>query len=177
MTSFKQLFAAGTLALAGLGAAHADPVQRGTYVPMDSGAPGVFSNTWTLDSSAFAALPSGTEFADGYVVNLPDDEYVDFSLASNDITFEGFVLYALGWDVSVLDVEPATDPHALSGGTWLLTSGSYELDIYGIVDADGASYTAAVGGSPVPEPGSWALLLAGLAATASLARRARGRQS
>ncbi len=64
-----------------------------------------------------------------------------------------------------------TESHALSGT--LLMAGDYQLSVKGINSQTQASYSGnlAVSGAPVPEPETYALLLAGLGAAGFVARR------
>lgn len=174
MNFLKKLALVASLALAGMGAAQA----AGTFIPMDSGAPGDLENSWSFNSSAFAETgPAGTTFADYFLFNVPDDEYVSFSLFGSKVTFRapddslGFVLYGLGGSPFLVDLKSGTTAHSIEGGTYRLTSGVYELDIFGAFTRTNGTYDVNIFGSPIPEPSGWALLLAGLGVTGLMVRR------
>jgi hypothetical protein len=174
MNFIKKLALVASLALAGMGTAQA----AGTFIPMDSGAPGDFENSWSFNSVAFGETgPAGTTFADYFLFNVPDDEYVSFSLFGSKVTFRalddslGFVLYGLGGSPFLVDLKTGTTAHSIEGGTYKLTSGVYELDVFGAFTRTNGTYDVNIFGSPVPEPSGWALLLAGLGVTGLMVRR------
>ena len=177
MNFLKKLALVASLALAGMGAAQA----AGTFVPMDSGAPGDFENSWTINSGVLGETgPAGTTFADYFLFNVPDDEYFSFSLFGSKVTFKappgspdpyGFVLYGLGGSPFIVDAKTGTTAHSIEGGTFKLTSGVYELDVFGSFTGKNGTYDVSMFGQPVPEPSGWALLLAGLGVTGLMARR------
>lgn len=177
MNFLKKLALVGSLALIGMGSAHAD----GTFLLMDPGAPGDFENSWSFNSGSFAeGGVKGDEFGDYYLFNVPDDEYVSFSAfgsgvrfstPANSSDFYGFVLYGLGGDPFVVDLKSGSTAHSIEGGEYLLTTGTYELDFYGGFTQANGTYDLNIFGAPVPEPSGWALLLAGLGVTGLMARR------
>ena len=174
MNFLKKLALASALALVGLTSANATVVQ-GTFVLMDDGDPGDFDNSWTIDSSVFGSIVKGTEFIDYFQFNVPEDEYVSFNAVGGKVSFDGFNFWTLGFPSTLVDSQAATLPHSLSGGVYLLTSGTYELDIFGTADKKNGTFELDIFGSPVPEPAGWALMLAGLGAMASLSRRRSNR--
>ncbi len=186
MNFLKKLALVASLALAGTGAAHA----AGTYIQMDSGAKQDFENSWTYNTGTGNDTspglgetgPAGTTFVDYFQFNVPDDEYVSFSAFGSGVTFKapvgakpdafyGFALFSTGADGSLLDFQSGTIAHTIEGGEWLLTTGTYEIDLYGVFTKADGTYDVHIFGSPVPEPSGWALLLAGLGVTGLLARR------
>ena len=176
MNILKKLALVASLALAGM-SAHAG----GTFILMDSGDPGDFENSWTINSSVLGETGAkGSTFADFFLFNVPDDEYVSFSLFGSKVTFTppansmdpyGFVLYGLGGSPFVVDSKSGTTAHSIEGGEYRLASGTYELDVFGAFTSKNGTYDVNIFGSPVPEPSGWALLLAGLGVTGLLARR------
>ncbi len=177
MNFLKKTALVASIALAGMGSANA----AGTFLLMDSGAPGDFENSWTFDSSAFnEAGAKGGSFVDFFLFNVPDDEYVSFSAFGSGVTFkpaagssafDGFALFNFGTNGGLLDAQTGSTAHSIEGGEWLLTSGTYEIDLYGAFTRAGGTYEIDIFGSPVPEPSGWALLMAGLGVTGLMARR------
>ena len=173
MNFLKKLALVASLALAGMGAAHAG----GTTIQMDPGAQGDFENSWTLDGVAFETGPKNTTFLDVFKFNVPDDEYISLSLLGHGVTFTaqngslGFVLLGLGGSPFLVDAKSGTTLHSIEGGEYLLTTGTYQLDVFGAFTARNGTYDVNIFGSPVPEPSGWALLLAGLGVTGLMARR------
>lgn len=177
MNIFKKMALVASMTLAGMTCAHAN----GTYLQMDSGGKGDFENSWTFDTADFAENGvKGASFGDYFQFNIPDDEYVSFSLFGSGVTFNpgkssdfyGFVLYGLGLDPFEVDEKEGATAHSIEGGEYLLTTGTYEIDVYGqFTKADG-TYGVNIFGTPaIPEPTDWALMLAGLGAMGVLARR------
>ena len=177
MNFLKKLALVASLAVAGMGAAQA----AGTFVLMDSGDPGDFQNSWSINSGVLGETGAkGTTFADFFLFNVPDDEYVSFSLFGSKVTFKaptgsldpyGFVLYGLGGSPFVVDSKTGETAHSIEGGTYRLSSGTYELDVFGSFTSRNGTYDVNIFGTPVPEPSGWALLLAGLGVTGLMARR------
>ena len=174
MNFLKKLALVASLALASLGSAQA----AGTYIQMDSGDPADFQNSWTIDSSVLGnnGVKNDT-FFDFYQFNVPDDEYVSFSLFGSKVTFHapddslGFVLLGLGGSPFLIDSKGGTTAHSIEGGEYFLTSGMYQLDVFGKYTATNGTYEVDIFGTPVPEPSGWALLVAGLGVTVLMARR------
>jgi hypothetical protein len=185
MQTLKSLAAAAALTLLGSASAFATNDPNYTYLTMDAGAGGVFTNTWSFSNLVFSGGPAGSIFDDFYSFNVPDAEKVSFSLTS-DLTDsgvgttsfngvqDGWALYAFA-DYSLLKMQYGTDPYALQGYLGLLTSGTYALEVEGEYTVDYGTYTGAIMGVPqvaaVPEPASWTLLLIGAGAIGALGRR------
>ena len=183
MNFLKNLALVASLSLVGMGAAQA----AGLLIPMDAGDPAVFENSWTYNTGGTDTLPglgetgpAGTTFADYFLFNVPEDEYVSFSLFGSKVTFKappgsldpyGFVLYGLGGSPFVVDAKTGSTLHSIEGGEYKLTSGVYELDVFGSFTGRNGTYDVSIFGTPVPEPSGWALLLAGLGVTGLMARR------
>lgn len=186
MKFFKQLIATAALAMCGV-VAHAD-----TFVPMDTGAPGVFTDTWTFNDLGTTPHTAGSLFEDIYIFNVPDAQSISVSLVSlltpfsptkPDTSFMpgvsftggGFVIFTYGEGDTVAYTD-ATHSSWVGGGSWLLTSGTYGLYVVGTYLVDGGSYAGQIYGAPlaaVPEPSAVLMLLAGMALLAGAAQRRR----
>lgn len=177
MKFFRQLIVTVALVMCGA-AAHAD-----IYVPKDAGAPGVFSNTWTFDDSGTGLHEAGAVFNDIFIFNVPDAQKISVSLSdlfktsASDVSFlgGGFVIFTYGEGTQLFGADAATQS-TVSGGPWLLDSGTYGLWVAGTYLVNDASYGGQILGTPltaVPEPSTVLLLLAGLALVAAAARRRR----
>ena len=124
-------------------------------------ATGAFTDTYTFTLPGVSFLLSGT----GTSVALLDQD-LDFTALviknAADVTVATFA-GNLGTD--------AAEFYALA--PTVLAAGSYKLVVTGINSASRASYagTLAVAAAPVPEPETYALLLAGLGAVGFVARR------
>ena len=192
MKAFKSLAAAAALTLVGTTSAFAYQ----TYVPMDAGLPGVFDNTWTLSNSTsnpdFGGGKAGTTFDDFFTFNVPDTESISFSVTADHSSTSpwgvsflssksvgGWALFVLA-DGTLLGTENAKIPRTIdSDGSFLLTSGTYVLEIAGKYAINNGTYSGYIDGIPqvtsVPEPATWALLLAGTGIVGGIARRRAGR--
>ena len=125
---------------------------------------------------------AGTSFQDVFILNVPDNEYVslDFGNARGTPASATFSALDIGYAYTgpyLFDQTYGKGTFSVATGTFELDSGVYEIDISGMYTANGGSYEGDVFGSPVPEPGNWALMLAGLGAVGVLARRRRNTQA
>jgi hypothetical protein len=179
MKFFKQLIVTVALVMCGA-VAHAD-----NYIPKDLGSPGVFSNTWTFLGVADTAHVAGESFEDYYLFNVPDAQNISVSLTSllqagkSGVSFlgadSGFILFSYS-DGTPLHGVDGTSAASLTGGSWLLGSGTYGLYVAGTYLLNGGSYAGQILGTPlaaVPEPSTLLMLLAGIALVGGVARRRR----
>lgn len=183
MNHLKKLAIVSALALIGATSAHAGT----TYVPMDPGAPGDFENTWSFSDIPSGAADDpfagphakGTTFDDFFEFNVPDSEIITYSAQANlnhgsgvQFSEADFYILADGTDLGTVLVPGSITAHSIAGGGFTLTSGTYVLELQGTYDKTGGTYSGFFDGIPaVPEPSGWALMLAGLGAMGSLARR------
>ncbi len=149
----------------------ADPYELGSLV--------VGSNA-TLAATLFG--PVGTDF----------EEHANFMVAQ-DLNLYGSAntLTLTIWGMNVIDIDDfavelwdGTHPFGNSffaefDGTnttinlGVLTTGQYHLDMFGTLGANMGVYSVSLAAAPVPEPSTYALLLAGLGVVGFVARRRR----
>ena len=190
MKHLKKLALATTLALAALTSAQAQQV-AGSATPITQLNTYGGDNQWTFSDAGLQLLDpatglfdagplvhtAGSTFIDVFIVNLPDNEYVTFDFGNVRGTQPGasFTEFDLGFAYGtgpVVDEVPfGPKTYSVSSDTYQLDTGTYEFDISGKFLSNGGSFTGDVFGSPVPEPGNLAMVLAGLGALGWLARR------
>jgi hypothetical protein len=149
----------------------ADPYELGSLV--------VGSNT-TLTTTLFGAV--GADF----------EEHANFTVGE-DLTLYGSAstLTLTIWGMNVIDIDDfavelwdGTHPFGSTfytefDGTnttvrlGVLTTGQYHLDMFGVLGANVGQYAVTLAAAPVPEPSTYALLLAGLGVVGFVARRRR----
>lgn len=140
---------------------------------------GSFGFSRTIDTAAAALGETGNRFSDRYTFRLDGAATASAQLTSvlfgdqTGLNITGFDLYREGTAQAVL-VGSLFDPE---DQTWMLGSmdtlgaGSYYLQISGYATYTSASYSGTLSVSPVPEPGSLALMLGGLAVLGVAVRR------
>ena len=201
MTFFKKLAIVAAFAATAVTGAHAAPVTE--YMKFDlvnstENDPGVYTGTYKIDSITGAtaidadtyfdpvptpvpALVKGDSFIDDFFLTIQDDQYVSFY---TNVKF-GPKPTALFDSVGLFDfvggeyvpVDFINSPTSLFEDGFFLHSGSYVLEISGSILANGGGFTGVLTTSPIPEPSSLALMLAGIGAMFSLARRRNNRQA
>ena len=125
-------------------------------------------------STFFGRTPSGSSFIDTYTFTLAGFSYlttgaVDSSaIGGQDIDFNSIVIKLGGSTVATFANSGTDAQEHYTLSQVLLAPGSYSLVIDGTQSPDAASYAGnlAIVAAPVPEPQTYALLLAGLGAIA-----------
>ena len=130
----------------------------GNTASFSSSVNGTFTDVWT-----FTVLAPGASAASS-ITNI------SFAGAGGIGSFAA-VLAAVSLTGTVLPSPPVL-VNVLSGFTGVLTPGPYSLVVSGIAGA-GASYGGNVVLTPIPEPETYALMLAGLAIVGGIAMRRR----
>ena len=138
--------------------------------------------------STFTSADKGKSFLDIYNFDLKNISDVDsgfFSIATfaknivrADLNITSFELYS-GTNFLMageIESDAKTDTGMLS--SYGLSSGAYSIRIGGtVVGINGGSYGGNVNISPVPEPETWSMFVAGIATVGFMARRRSRRQS
>lgn len=147
------------------------------------GASGAFAaNLGTLDlssgSGGFFSTPVAGNFSDFLTFTLTIASTINGSVTSvvngtQDVDFTTIAITGpTGASFSLLLGDPV-EVWALPGGGTLLSAGSYTLTLNGSNSASQGSYAGNLAVTAVPEPQTYAMLLAGLGAVGFLARRRR----
>ena len=128
---------------------------------------GVLSDVWTLTHNAING-----NFSDTITFSLPS--VADFSYSANTLYLKSktditpFTAYL---DVTALTVT-ASGKFEFSSGEFNLANGVHTIKFGGTgMLAQGGAYQFEMSAAPVPEPDSWALLLAGFGVMGAIARR------
>ena len=133
-------------------------------------------------STFFGRTPSGLSFVDTYTFTLTGASYlttgaVDSSaIGGQDIDFNSIMIMQGATTIATFANSGTDAQEHYTLAQTLVAAGSYSLVISGIQSADAASYAgnlAVVAVSLVPEPETYALMLAGLGVVGFVARRRR----
>ena len=182
----SSLLAGAAFAVQGAGAATIN--RTAEVITVDDGAGGFNAHF----GDTFAASTVNDTFTDVFTFNItrPFDAAASLTSAylntpqTKDLLITGFSLYrydpatqaVLGNAIAGINEtgfgSNPTDSWALSA--YGLTSGDYAIRVDGRVrGAGGGAFGADLAISPVPEPGAWAMLLAGMGVVGTVARRRR----
>jgi len=139
---------------------------------------GVLGTSWTTLLATVAGAGGFFETADFTVA--PGTSLVNGAANTYALTFGPEILGSIS-DFSVVvwdNVHPngsTTYASIGAGGTFSvnLAPGQYHIDVTGLVTGSGGQYSVGLQAVPVPEPETYALMLAGLGAVGFIARRRR----
>lgn len=138
-----------------------------------------FAFSRTIDTDASALGEDGNGFSDRYAFTLTGAAQATGLMTSvsydddTGLTITSFNLYRQGSATAVFEgtLLDAFDQTWRFKGTDTLAAGNYFLQVSGFATYTNASYSGTLSVSPVPEPGSLALMLGGLAALGIAIRR------
>jgi hypothetical protein len=136
-------------------------------------------------SASFSKTVAAGSFTDIWSFNLATPSIVAASATNVEISFGSFSFggidnfsawlnnVPLQWGLSQSTNNGVTVSTQVLSGSTTLPAGTFQLKISGVADAGGASYGGNIVATPVPEPETLAMMLAGLGAVAFLAGRRR----
>lgn len=193
MTIFSKFALSAALALGTVtGAQAATEYTTFDLVNSTENVPGVYTGTYAINSitgasptdlfgNPIAALVAKDSFVDDFVFTIQDAQYVSFWAISTfnpapTIHFTSVTLYDFVGGV-YSPVNTINSQISLFEDGFGLHSGSYALEITGDLLAKGGGFNGVLTTTPVPEPSSLALMLAGVGAMFSMARRRKNNQA
>lgn len=179
MKKLLQLCLAATLVFGAQ--AHAAYIDHSRIVDMSNTlvAGGSFAFSRTVDTAVSALGEDGNGFSDRYEFKLTNASAIAAQMTSvlydddTGLSITGFDLYKQGTAAAVY-AGTLLDPFDQTWrfkGTDMLAAGNYFLEVRGFATDINASYSGTLSVSPVPEPGSLALMLGGLAMLGVVLRR------
>jgi len=136
-----------------------------------------------VSSASFSKTVAAGSFIDIWSFDLATPSIVAASATNVEISFGGpsfggidnFAAWLnnvpLQWSLSQSTNKGITVSTQVLSGSTTLPAGTFQLTISGIADAGGASYGGNIVATPVPEPETLAMMLAGLGALAFVAGR------
>lgn len=135
------------------------------------------SDTLSDKSDKFAS--AGTAISDSWFFQLLTPSSTSFgalqtfSVAEGAITNFAGSLFGVGSNTFYGDLALSTSSVSSQSLSWAapLAAGNYRVDISGTTAVDRSQYLATVAALPVPEPETYAMMLAGLALVGAVARR------
>lgn len=135
-------------------------------------------------TASFSMTHSAGSFIDSWSFNLPSASYVAASLTNVEVTFASLSIGAIsdfaaklnGIDLNLSSFTVNNPPisvktQVLAGNSQFGPGTSFSLVVSGVAGEGGASYGGNIVAVPVPEPETYAMMLAGLGALGFLARR------
>ena len=139
-------------------------------------------------TASFSRTVGAGSFMDTYNFDLSVASIVAASATNVEITFGGFSFGGISNFAATLNNKPllfnlfestgdgVTISTSVVAGSTSLPAGNFKLTVSGIAAAGGASYGGNIVATPVPEPESYAMLLAGLGVMGAIAVRRNKRK-
>ena len=174
MKFYKSMLA---LALVASTAAYANPINSvGVSNTGASGTMFAFASS-PVTATGYSFNPTGA-FTEDFLFNLDAVQQFSvsmtnsYTISTGEILFFSAVLTPPGVPTGQLVLDPGPPTQTLAGSFGPLSAGLYTLTVTGTAAGDyGATYGMSAAAVPVPEPETYALLLAGLGVVGFMASR------